>query len=104
MQRSKEGFKRPNETPHQKDMIYTQNIADQYRITVKNKFQELELEDKDPEDIWEDMKSTVQKAAEEHVPKACKKRESHWLSTRPSKLQKRGGKPKQEVIIIKQKD
>lgn len=27
-----------------------QNIADQYRITVKNKFQELELEDKDPEE------------------------------------------------------
>ena len=27
-----------------------QNIADKYRITVKNKFQELELEDKDPEE------------------------------------------------------
>ena len=54
-----------------------QNIADQYRITVKNKFQELELEDKDPEEIWEDMKSTVQKAAEKHVLKACKKRKSH---------------------------
>ncbi len=63
-----------------------QNISEQYRVKVSNQFQELAMEETEPEEMWDCIKSTIHQAAEEHVPKVPKKKKSHWLSSDSLKI------------------
>jgi len=46
-----------------------QNISEQYRVAVKNKFQVLITEETEPQQMWENIKTTVHQAAKEHLDK-----------------------------------
>ena len=72
-----------------------QNITDQYRVEVKNRFQTLALQDAEPEEMWDSIKSTLQQAAKEHVPKARRRRKSHWLTNDSLKIAEERRKAKE---------
>src|SRR5271155_2310877 len=57
-----------------------QNIPMEYNIQVKNKFNALNLVDREPDELWQEIKTIVTDAAVKHIPSAkCKKRPP-WLS------------------------
>ena len=51
-----------------------------YTVEVRNKFKGLHLIDRVPEELWTEVRSTLQKAVIKTIPKkkACKK--TKWLS------------------------
>jgi exonuclease III len=58
----------------------TQNIPVEYSVTVSNKFACLVTTEREPDELWQEVKEVVQQAAKEHVPKARRKKKSPWLS------------------------
>ncbi len=59
-----------------------QNINRQYWIDTSNRFEELMLHEEEttPEELWTNIKTTIQDAAEKHVPLKRRNRSSPWLS------------------------
>ena len=59
-----------------------ENIPSQFSLEVKNKF-ELLLRNNEteqtPNELWEDMKETVENAAKNHIPKKGKRKQP-WIS------------------------
>ena len=56
------------------------NIGDEYAVEVKNKFQILDLEDRDPDELWTEFRDTVTTVADKHIPRIKKKKVTKWLS------------------------
>ena len=59
-----------------------ENIPSQFSVEVKNKFELLLRNDEaeqTPNELWEDMKETVENAAKNHIPKK-RKRKQPWIS------------------------
>jgi hypothetical protein len=57
-----------------------QQIPTAYRVEVRNRFSLLELEDREPEELWQEAKEVVMEVADKHIPKRAKKKRSPWLS------------------------
>ena len=63
-----------------------QEITDNYTIEMKNRFSVLEIGDRYPNEIWEEMKELILKEADENVPKNKKKGKAKWLSDNAIKI------------------
>ena len=53
-----------------------ENIGLEFAVEVKNRFNGLQLADREPEELWNDIRDTVKETVDKRVPKATKK-ESH---------------------------
>ena len=51
-----------------------------YTVEVKNKFKELDLIDRVPEELWMDVCNIVQEAVIKTIPKKNKCKKAKWLS------------------------
>ena len=76
-------------------------IPYEYTVEVKNRFKELDLVDRVPEELWIEARNIVQEAATKTIPKKRKCKKAKWLSIqgltnsreeKGSKMQGRWGK------------
>ena len=51
-----------------------------YTVEVRNRFKELELIDRVPEELWAEVHDTVQEAGIKTIPKKKKCKKAKWLS------------------------
>ena len=51
-----------------------------YTLEVTNRFKGLELRDREPEELWTEVRDTVQEAAIKTIPKKKKCKKATWLS------------------------
>lgn len=63
-----------------------ENIQDRYVTEVRNRFSALELEGKEPEAMWNEIRDTVISMANEHVPKVRKTKRKEWMSEEAIKI------------------
>ncbi|KAG1652590.1 Craniofacial development protein 2 [Nymphon striatum] len=45
-------------------------IPEQYRVETRNRFAALNIEEKDPDELWQEVDNVVKEEAEKHIPKA----------------------------------
>jgi hypothetical protein len=55
-------------------------------VTVKNRFKELDLIDRVPEDLWMEVHDIVQEAGIKTIPKKKKCKKAKWLSGEASQM------------------
>ncbi|KAG8233579.1 hypothetical protein J437_LFUL000990 [Ladona fulva] len=60
----------------------------EYAVDVRNRFESLVIEDRQPKELWAEIREIVQKAAEKHIPKAKKSRKAKWLSDKALEVPK----------------
>ena len=58
-------------------------IPDNYRVEVRNRFKGLDLIDRVPEGLWMEVHDVVQEAVIKTIPKKKKCKKSKWLSEEP---------------------
>ena len=51
-----------------------------YTMKVRNRFKELDLIDRVPEELWTEVRDTVQEAGIKTIPKKKKCKKAKWLS------------------------
>ena len=51
-----------------------------YTVEVRNKFKELDLIDREPDELWTEVHDTVQEAGIKIIPKKKKCKKAKWLS------------------------
>ncbi|KAF7254362.1 Dynein heavy chain 6, axonemal [Varanus komodoensis] len=56
------------------------HIADEYTVEVTNRFKELDLIDRVPEELWTEVHNIVQEVATKTIPKKKKCKKAKWLS------------------------
>ncbi|KAF7251528.1 Craniofacial development protein 2 [Varanus komodoensis] len=56
------------------------HIPDEYTVEVTNRFKELVLIDRVPEELWTEVRNIVQEAATKTIPKKKKCKKAKWLS------------------------
>ena len=75
-----------------------------YTVEVTNRFKELDLIDRVPEELWMEVCDTVQEAVIKTIPKKKKCKKAKWLSERPytylSKEEKQKAKEKRKETPI----
>ena len=76
-----------------------------YTVQATNRFKGLDLIDRMPEELWVEVRNTVQKVVIKTVPKKkkCIKRNANWLSEEALQIEKRReakGKGEKERIPI----
>ena len=52
----------------------------EFAVEVKNRFNGLQLADREPEELWSDIRDIVKETADKRVPKARRKKVTKWLS------------------------
>ena len=62
------------------------NISPLYAVEVKNSFDSLSSDGKDPEELWRVIRDTTIKIAEKHVPYQKPKKTNKWLSDNTIKV------------------
>ena len=75
-------IKRANQTPK----YYVENIGLEFAVQVKNRFNGLQLADREPEELWSDIRDIVMETADIMVPKAKRKKVTKWLSEKAVKI------------------
>ena len=65
------------------------NIPDAYAVNVKNRFKALEMEEKDPEQMWTEISGVMKEEANSNIPPRPKRHRTPWL--------------KEETIVIAEK-
>ena len=55
-------------------------IAYDYTVEVRNRFKELDLIDRVPEELWTEVCDTVQETVSKTIPKKKKCKKAKWLS------------------------
>ena len=63
-----------------------ENIGDEYTVEVKHRFSGLQLVDREPDELWNDIKEIVKDTADKKVPKAKRKKVTKWLSDEAMKI------------------
>ena len=58
----------------------------EFAVEVKNMFNGLQLADREPEELWNDIRDIVKETADKRVPKAKRKKVTMWLSDEPVKI------------------
>ena len=51
-----------------------------YRVEVRNRFKGLDLIDKVPDELWTEVRDTVEETASKTIPMEKKCRKANWLS------------------------
>ena len=76
-----------------------ENIATNYTVEVKNRFSILQVDDKNPEDLWIDIRDVVIETAEKLIPKLEKRKVTKWLTEETIKIaeERREAKRKGEI-------
>ena len=76
-----------------------ENIAMKYTVEVKNRFSILQVDDKNPEDLWIDIRDAVIETAEKWIPKVKKRKVTKWLTEETIKIaeERREAKRKGEI-------
>ena len=75
-------IKRDKQTP-----IYdVENIGLVFAVEVKNRFNGLQLADREPEELWNDIRDIVKGTADKRVPKTKRKKVTKWLSDEAVKI------------------
>ena len=76
-----------------------ENIATKYTVEVKNRFSILQLDGKNPEDLWIDIRDAVIETAEKWIPKVKKRKVTKWLTEETIKIaeERREAKRKGEI-------
>jgi exonuclease III len=67
---------------------YDTKLTEGYRVEIKNRFEALQLEEREPEELWSEAKEVVLTAAEKHLPKAKKTKSAPWLSEKAVNIAK----------------
>ena len=75
-------IKRAKQTPNY-DM---DNIGLEFAVKVKNIFNGLQLADREPEELWSDIRDIVKETADKRVSKARRKKVTKWLSDEAVKI------------------
>ena len=58
-----------------------ENIGLEFAVEVKNRrFNGLQLADREPEELWSDIRDIVKEPADKRVPKAKRKKVTKWQS------------------------
>ena len=55
-------------------------IPYEYEVEVTNRFKGLELVNSEPEELWMEVRNTVQEAVKKKIPKKKKSKKAKWLS------------------------
>ena len=63
-----------------------ENIGLEFAVEVKNMFNGLQLADREPEELWNDIRDIVKELADKRVPKAKRKKATKWLSDEAVKI------------------
>ena len=63
-----------------------ENIGDEYTVEVKHRFSGLQLVDREPDELWNDIKEIVKDTADKKVPKAKRKKVTKLLSYKLYKI------------------
>ena len=58
----------------------------EFDVEVKNRFNGRQLADKEPEELWNDIRDIVKETADKRVPKAKRKKVTKWLSNEAVKI------------------
>ena len=56
-----------------------ENITDEYTVDVRNRFGGLQLEDREPDELWNDIREIVKDTADKMLSKAKRKNVSKWI-------------------------
>ena len=64
-------------------------IPYEYTVEVKNRFKELNLVDRVPEELWIEARNIVQEAATKTIPKKSKCKKAKWLSNKALEIAER---------------
>ena len=56
------------------------DIPEWYAVEVKNRFAALDLIDREPEELWQEVEAIVKDEAKNNIPKARKTKKSKWLT------------------------
>ena len=56
------------------------DIPESYAVEVKNRFAALALIDREPEELWQELKAIVKDEPKNNIPKARKPKKSKWLT------------------------
>ena len=56
------------------------DIPERYAVEVKNRFAALDLIDREPEELWQEVEAIVKDEAKNNIPKARKPKKSKWLT------------------------
>ena len=75
-------IKRAKQTPK----YYVENIGLEFAVKVKNRFNGLQLADREPEELWSDIRDIVKGTADKRVPKAKRMKLTKWLSDEAVKI------------------
>ena len=62
------------------------NIRLEFAVEVKNRFNGLQLADREPVELWRDIRDIVKETADKRVPKARRKKVTKWLSDEAVKI------------------
>ena len=63
-----------------------ENIGLEFAVKVKNIFNRLQLADREPEELWSDIRDIVKETADKRVSKARRKKVTKWLSDEAVKI------------------
>ena len=63
-----------------------ENIGLEFAVAVKNRFNGLQLADRQPEELWNDICDIVNEAADKRVPNAKRMKITKWLSDEAVKI------------------
>ena len=80
-----------------------ENIATKYTVEVKNRFSILQVDDKNPEDLWIDIRDAVIEMAEKWIPKVKKRKVTKWLTDETIKIAEERREAKRKCEIEKYK-
>ena len=58
----------------------------EFAVEVKNRFNGLQLADRELEELWNDIRDIVKETADKRVPKAKRKKVTKWLSDEAVKI------------------
>ncbi|XP_071821535.1 craniofacial development protein 2-like [Apostichopus japonicus] len=73
-------------------------IPERYSIEVKNSFAALDLTERKPDELWQEVEDIIKKAADRNIPRAKKQKKSKWLSKKAIEIaDKRRGAKKQGI-------
>ena len=75
-------IKRAKQTPK----YNVENFGLEFAVEVKNRFNGLQLADREPEELWSDIRDLVKETADKRVSKAKRKKVTKWLTDETMKI------------------
>jgi exonuclease III len=66
-----------------------QNIPYKYKVEVKNRFDALNLIDKEPEELWQEIRDIINDETKRNIPTIPKKKKNNWISSSTLEIAKR---------------